>query len=226
MSETSLRPGGRSAEGRSEWKARRRLELLDAAQRAIQRLGPGVSMVDIAREAGVTKVVLYRYFTNKGGLYQALAERYVRELMGELRAALASATEPSARLSATVEAYVVFIERNREGYDFLMHRAVREGPEAQATVADFMRGVAREVGEVLQSEISRIGYDPAPSQAWAHGLVGMVHLATDWWLEQSEVSREQLVGYLVTLLSHGLFGAPPTLEREKRADSSHGRTAS
>ncbi len=183
-------------------------------------------MVDIAREAGVTKVVLYRYFTNKGGLYQALAERYVRELMGELRAGLASATEPSARLVATVDAYVAFIERNREGYDFLMHRAVREGPEAQATVAGFMRGVAREVGDVLQSEISRIGYDPAPSQAWAHGLVGMVHLATDWWLEQREVSREQLVDYLVTLLSHGLFGAPPTLEREQPAGPGRDRTAS
>lgn len=168
-------------------------------------------MSAVAAEAGVTKVVLYRYFGDKGGLYQALAEHYVRDLMDTLRTALRGTSDPNERLRATVETYVVFIEGHREKYDFLMHRAIREGPEAQATVADFMRGVAREVGEVLAEEIERVGFDPAPSLAWAHGLVGMVHFATDWWLTEKDLSREQLVDYLVTLVSHGLFGASPTL---------------
>jgi AcrR family transcriptional regulator len=180
-------------------------------------------MGDIAAEAGVTKVVLYRYFGDKGGLYQAVAERYVRELMDKLRAALSEARDPAERLRATVGAYVVFIEGHHEKYDFLMHRAIREGPEAQATVADFMRGVAHEVGEVLADEIARAGFDPAPSLAWAHGLVGMVHFATDWWLTDQTVSRDQLVDDLVTLVSRGLFGAttglPRTGERSDRPAS-------
>jgi AcrR family transcriptional regulator len=189
------------------WKAGRRAELLEAADRAVRRLGPAASMDHMAAEAGISKVVLYRYFGDKGGLHQALARRYVGLLMSELRSALAGSTDPRARLTATIDAYVAFIEKNREAYDFLMHRAVREGPEAQETVADFMRGVAREVAEVLAGEISRLGYDPAPADAWAHGLVGMVQLAADWWLEQPDVPRKTLVNYLVALLWRGLGGA-------------------
>ena len=188
------------------WKEARRQRLLDVADRVIRRLGPVASMDDVAREAGISRMVLYRYFGHKGGLYQALAERYVRVLMTCLRDALLSADDPRTRLEATIDAYVGFIEENRESYDFLMHRAVREGPEAQATVDDFMRSVAREVGEVLADQMSELGFDPAPADAWAHGIVGMVHLATEWWLQNQQVPRQRFVGYLVGLLSRGFFG--------------------
>jgi tetracycline repressor-like protein len=69
-----------------------------------------------------------------------------------------------------------------------------------------MRSVAREIGEILSTEIARLGFDPAPADAWAHGVVGMVHLSTDWWLQGGNMPREQLVTYLVGLLSHGFFG--------------------
>jgi AcrR family transcriptional regulator len=200
--EVSIAPRARGA----EWKRGRRAELLDAADRVIRRAGPASSMDDIASEAGISRVVLYRYFGDKGGLYQALAERYVAELMDALRDALRETDDPRLRLERTVDSYVRFIETNREVYDFLMHRAVREGPAAQATVADFVRSVARDIGEILGAEISRLGFDPAPADAWAHGVVGMVQLSTDWWLHGGDISREQLVAYIVGLLSHGFFG--------------------
>jgi AcrR family transcriptional regulator len=163
-------------------------------------------MDGIAAEAGISRVVLYRYFGDKGGMYQALAERYVAALMTTLRSALRETDDAALRLERTVDSYVRFIEANREVYDFLMHRAVREGPAAQATVADFMRSVAREIGEILGAEISLLGFDPAPADAWAHGVVGMVQLSTDWWLQSGDMTREQLVAYIVGLLSHGFFG--------------------
>jgi AcrR family transcriptional regulator len=193
-------------ESRASRRAARRAELLEAADRVIRRLGPAAAMDDIAAEAGITKVVLYRHFGDKGGLYQALAERYVRALLADLRAALATPGEPRARLKATIDAYVAFIENHREAYDFLMHRAVKEGPAAQETVTDFMRGVAREAGEELAEQLRALGLDPAPAQAWAHGAVGMVHLATDWWFDQHDLPRTWLVEHLVALLWEGFAG--------------------
>lgn len=163
-------------------------------------------MDGIAAEAGISRMVLYRNFGDKGGLYRALAERYVTSLMDRLRAALLSTDDPQARLEATIDAYVGFIEENKEAYDFLMHRAIREGREAEETVADFMRTVAHEIGNVLKREISALGFDPDPAEAWAHGVVGMVHLSTDWWLRSGDVSRERFIRYLVGLLSRGFFG--------------------
>src|SRR6266508_3048551 len=40
----------------------RREELLDAAERAIRRIGPQASMEELAAEAGITKPILYSHF--------------------------------------------------------------------------------------------------------------------------------------------------------------------
>lgn len=71
----------RTAEQRA---ARRRRELLDAADRVVLRDGPGASMNAIAAEAGITKPILYRHFGDKGGLYSALAKRHTDALLASL----------------------------------------------------------------------------------------------------------------------------------------------
>lgn len=195
------------------WKLDRKRELLDAADRAIKRDGAMASMDAIASEAGISRVVLYRYFGDRDGLYREVADRYVGELLGRLRAALEGTDDPELRLRSTIEAYVDSIEENREVYSFLMHRAAREGPAIQPTVAAFMTQVSEEVGAIIAKEISARGFDPTPAQMWATGVVGMVHLATDRWLQTQEVEREAFVDQLVALLSYGFFGlaADPAL---------------
>ena len=165
-------------------------------------------MNDIAREAGITKPILYKHFGDKGGLYQALAERYVRSLMEQLRGALAAETDPQTRLRRTIDSYLSFVATEREIYSFLMHRAVTERPEAQATVADFIRQLAAELATILGQELRRMGLDSGGAEPWAHGIVGMVQLAGDRWLEHPSMSREDLAGYLEALLWNGLSRAP------------------
>lgn len=189
-------------------RAARRLELLDAADRVVRRDGPAASMDRIAAEAGIAKPILYRYFGDKGGLYQALAERYVATVVEELRRAWENRTDPRSLIAATIDSYLAFIEREQEAYRFLMHRAVPERPEAQATVGEFIHQVANEVALVLGEELRRFGLDSGAAEPWAHGIVGMVQLAGDRWLEHRTMPRETLVEYLVTLLWSGFSGLP------------------
>jgi AcrR family transcriptional regulator len=189
-------------------RAARRLELLDAADRVVRRDGPAASMDRIAAEAGIAKPILYRYFGDKGGLYRALAERYVAAIVEELRLAWARRDDPRALIGATIDSYLAFIEREQEAYRFLMHRAVPERPEAQETVAEFIQQVANEVALVLGEELRRFGLDSGAAEPWAHGIVGMVHLAGDRWLEHRTMPRAALVDYLVTLLWSGFAGLP------------------
>jgi AcrR family transcriptional regulator len=159
--------------------------------------------------------VLYRYFGDKRGLYNAVAERYVAELMAELRKALRRTSDPRRRLRRAIDTYVSFIEENAAMYDFLMHRVVSDGPGAQVTVAAFMRSVAAEVGEVLSENMLALGFDPAPAFVWSNGVVGMVHLATDAWLQKRDVSRQRFVDYLDGLLAFGFFGLAADAELAK-----------
>jgi AcrR family transcriptional regulator len=187
-------------------RAERRAHFLDVADGVIRRDGPSASINRIAAEAGIAKPVLYRHFGDKGGLYQALAERYVRELMAALREALKRQTEPRERLATTIDTYLRFVEENPEVYRFLMHRAAAEQPEAQATVADFIRQLANEIAVVLGDVLKDAGLDSGGAMPWAHGLVGMVELAGDWWLRERGMSRARLTSYLTDLVWKGFRG--------------------
>jgi AcrR family transcriptional regulator len=212
------KPRRHSAEATAR-RAARRLELLDAADRVVRRDGPAASMDRIAAEAGIAKPILYRYFGDKGGLYQALAQRYVAAIIEQLRAAWVTRDDPRALIAATIDSYLAFIEREQEAYRFLMHRAVTERPEAQATVGEFIRQVANEVGLVLGEELRRFGLDSGAAEPWAHGIVGMVHLAGDRWLEHRTMPRATLVDYLVTLLWTGFAGLPAPAPTEATLSS-------
>src|SRR5206468_2111800 len=86
-------PDGR----RSRWTEHRRArreELVAAAVEAVRRAGPDFAVDDVAREARVSKTVIYRYFSDKDELVDAVLERIsgavlLPRLLGELAADLA-----------------------------------------------------------------------------------------------------------------------------------------
>lgn len=57
---------------------------------------------------------------------------------------------------------------------------------------------------VLGERLRQLGADSGAAEPWAHGIVGMVHLAADWWVERRTMPRARLVEYLVALLWEGL----------------------
>ena len=186
-------------------RALRRAELLDAALIAIRRVGAGASMNDLAAEAGVTKPILYRHFGDRNGLVAALAERFTADLMADLQRALAAAQQdPHATVAATVDAFVAFIERDPEVYRLLVHRAVREQPGAVEALGGFLRQVGQAIAVVLGEQLRQAGADSGGAEVLAHGMVGLVHAAGDWWLEHQSMPRARLVAYVTELLWGGL----------------------
>jgi AcrR family transcriptional regulator len=186
----------------------RRLELLDAADRVVMRDGPDASMNAIAAEAGVTKPILYRHFGDKGGLYHALAERHIDDVLQRLRAAMLLRGGRRRRVEAAIDAYLTVIEQRPQVYRFLMHRASVEHPEVFGQVALVQRKVGDELAEGIAFDLGLSDAEKQVALAWAHGIVGMVQQAGDWWLEDRRMSREELVQQLADLL-WGKFAFAP-----------------
>ena len=196
---------------RTSRREARREELLDAADRAIRKEGPGVSMDEIAAEAGVTKPILYRHFGDKAGLSHALGRRYSQLLVERLRHALARETDPAGRIAATIDSYLELIETEPQIYRFVIQETIAELAETiaerrqgGAAASSFLRTVAAEVTQILREEAAQIGADDSNAEEWAHAIVGMVHLAGDRWLERRHIPREQLAASLTALLWRGL----------------------
>lgn len=182
-------------------RAARREALLDAADRIVRRDGPAASMAAIAAEAGITKPILYRHFGDKSGLYAALADRYTGRLLGDLQDALEAGRTRRDRVERTVDAYLSAIEAEPQVYRFLVHSD--EAAPAQSQVRSFTRRLSALLAAGMAAEV---GASPERAGAWAHGIVGMVQSAGDWWLDTRACSREQLVAELVDLM-FGAYGS-------------------
>lgn len=99
---------------------RNREAVLDAAEALFQRRGPAeVSMTSVATAAGVGKGTVFRAFTDRIGLLQAIAERRSAELrlaVGEDAAPLGPATPPRERIPAMLDALARLKLDNRSLY--------------------------------------------------------------------------------------------------------------
>ena len=73
-----------------------------------------------------------------------------------------------------------------------------------------MQQIAASISVVMGERMRAEGADSGAAEAWAFGLVGMVHMAGDWWIERRTIPKERLVEYLVTLLWEGLGAASGT----------------
>jgi AcrR family transcriptional regulator len=186
-------------------RAARRAELLDAATRVVRREGSSASMEQIAAEAGVTKPIVYRHFRDRGDLVSAMAERFAADLTTELAQSLNRSGDPREIMAGTIDAYLAFVERDPQLYRFIIQE-ITPSPDAEVSLTSFMREVGAQVAVVLGEQLRAAGVDSGGAEPMAHGIVGMVHSAGDWWLSSRSMPRARVVEYLTSLLWTGVVG--------------------
>lgn len=197
----------RDVEARRARREARRTELLDAAVDAIRRHGPDASMEQIAAEAGITKPILYRHVGGREEFVDALTDRFVGELIERLEAVLGRDRDDLRELiAAAFDTYLELIERETNLYRFLLRR-VGSRPGAAEVLSTVVRQIASMDVQIIGERLREVGADSGAAEPWGYGLVGMVHAAGDWWLDQRTMPRERLVEYLVSLAWDGMAGA-------------------
>jgi AcrR family transcriptional regulator len=193
---------------RSRWvdhRRQRRDELVTMAVRAILTHGPEVDMAQIAAVAGVSKPVLYRYFTDKAQLWVAVGERLAQTVTDAVTPAIAQVREERGLIAATIDAYLGTIEAEPDLYRFFVH--LSGSPAAPNLIANVARTIATDLARVIGDRLRALGLDSGPAEPWAHGMVGMVQAVGDWWiLHGRPMNRAALTDYLTTLLWNGLAG--------------------
>jgi len=211
---THRRREQRERPDRAARHAAKRAQLLEAAIAVVRREGPGASMEDIAREAGITKPIVYRAFGDREGLTKAVADRFAEELYLELEKAITMEAPDRERVRATIDAYLNFIERDPQIARFLIQRRVWDAEETAIASTAFVRGIGERVARALGEALRARGLDSGAAEPWAFGIVGMVHLAGDMWIERKTMPRANLTEYLTSLVWDGMsrFDRAPTGE--------------
>ena len=103
--------------------------ILDTAAELVHRRGPtGITMSQIAEEAGIGRATLYKYFSDVETILLAWHERQVSAHLEHLRE-VRDRAEPTARLEAVLGAYAVIAHQTHGRHDgnlaSLLHRGDR-----------------------------------------------------------------------------------------------------
>jgi AcrR family transcriptional regulator len=101
----------RSARGRLS-AAERREQLLDVTKRiAVERGFHSVSIEAVAREAGITRPIVYGHFNDLAGLLEALVDREGRRALAQLAAVLPTRLDdPRQALLAALRGYLEAVQ--------------------------------------------------------------------------------------------------------------------
>jgi AcrR family transcriptional regulator len=118
-------------------------KVVDGALRAIARFGlTKLTVDDVAREAGISRATLYRYFTGRGAVLAAVVQSETERLQRGLDEALADA----GNLAEALAAVAGFGSRAFEGHAALQHLLATEPgtvlPHLCFSGADRLLGVA------------------------------------------------------------------------------------
>lgn len=182
---------------------------MGAAVEAVRRTGPEFAVDDVARSAGVSKTVIYRYFTDKDELVDAVLKRIsgtvlLPRLLGQLAA---EHRDHRAGLRAVITAFVSLIEDEPELYRFAYAQTGRSGrPDL---VAATEHQIADALAALFAERLEAAGRPPVAATTWAYGVVGMVQLTTHWWSMSRPVPAAELVEQLVALADGGLTALLP-----------------
>ncbi len=161
-----------------------------------------ISMAAIAREAGISKALLYHYFPSKRDFFAATLAEGAEAL--RLAVEPDPAAPPAEALITSLGAYVAWVEDHRDSYAKLM-RSVATVPEARELVDQVRDMTAQRVLDGLAPESGA----PLPPTARiaVRGWLWFLDGAILDWLDGNDVPREQFLGLLVGTLLGALTAA-------------------
>jgi AcrR family transcriptional regulator len=157
----------------------RREQILAAATRAFARSGfAATSLDDVATEAGISKVILYRHFVSKADLYLAVLNRGCARLVAAVGAGDYTSTSVDALIGAAA--------LDPDGFRLLFQHAARE-PEFRQQIDAFREQMTAVAYRQLAGQISN------PSWArWAAVLTPTVVVeAITAWLDAGQPDRAE-----------------------------------
>lgn len=176
----------------------RRAQLLALARKAFSdRSYDEVSIDDIAREAKISKGLLYHYFPTKRDLYVAGLSAIADELVEKITSQRKDAA-PIERVRAGLDAYLEHISQHSRAFVSLMRGGIGSDPE----VAGVVDGVRKRMIDIFLEEtpFAAVLIKDVRFHASVRGWIGFVEGATIDWCENQRMARSDLVDLLTQIL--------------------------
>jgi AcrR family transcriptional regulator len=178
-------------------RADRREQIIAAATRAFARTGfTATSLDDVAAEAGISRVLLYRHFDSKSDLYRAVLERACVHL--------ASAVGTQNYTDETIPTLLRAASADPDGFRLLFRYAARE-PEFRGFTDDLTAAAA----DIARGYVTGIILDKRWAQ-WAGQLAPTVAIeAVIAWLDAGQPDPDEAAERIIRAIDAVIHAAQP-----------------
>ena len=207
------------AERREEEKERRRLEIIEAAERLYAGRGwDGLTMDQLAREARLSRALLYVYFKDRSELHLAIVARAFELLRQRFREAGARALLGLDKVQAIGRAYVAFSHEFPHYFDACARfEAAPQQADGSPVLLECTAAADAAIAEVVAAlEVGRVDGSIRPdvgvsvltaSALWGftHGIIQLMTTKGPGLLRHG-VTQDQLADHSLQLLRHSLRG--------------------
>jgi AcrR family transcriptional regulator len=187
----------------------RRAQLLQLARRAFSdRSYDDVSIDDLAREARISKGLLYHYFPTKRDLYVAGLREIADELVDRVVTQPRDAA-PIDRVRNGLDAYLDHISQHSRAFVSLMRGGIGSDPEVAGVVENVRKRLTENFLE--QTPFASMLAKDVRFQTAVRGWIGFVEGASIDWCANQRLTRQEMRELLAQILFAIMGAVAPTL---------------
>lgn len=195
----------------AEHRAQVQQRVFDAWGRLITEHGyDGITLADLAAEAGIGRTAIYNYFPDKEAVLLAYAARQIDTFLADLQAKLAGATSASEQLRIFIRHHLV---------DFTT-RPLLPGPQLATLVGDKAYGELARHTSPLEDALRAIiddgvasgefrAPDSSAAAAMAIACIGAERIPLGMGVHRLDDAVDQVYGFLAGALGAGAVGQVP-----------------
>ncbi len=175
-------------------RAEREQQILDAAAALFGRRGyAAISVLDVAQAAGISKPLIYGYFTSKEGLYCACVDRAGRVVTEAIAHVLDQPLDAVGTADATLRAVFAALEPRPHDWNVLYDQSLPPGSEALAVAKKYRTMIAEQATQGVTAALAATPLRDQMDQSVVTDIwMSAVSALINWWLKHPDQSAEQM----------------------------------
>lgn len=151
------------------------------------------SMVDIARQAGISKPLIYQYFGSKDGLYLACLHHVAGGLLERLEEAELAVDDSVASRIYPLRAVFEALEPQRDAWRLLFDSSLPATGPIPATAAEYQARTSTLAASGSERFLRARGIrSTSDASALTTIWMGLVNSLVAWWLDHPEESADDM----------------------------------
>jgi len=207
--QTEQRTGmrGHRIQGPAHAEARRRAILL-AAARCFARRGYDATTLDhIAAELGITKGLIYYYFTGKEEIYAEIRATAIADALARLERITAAGGPPEYLLARAVRDLVKHIFQGLDQYANVLHEPHALGAQNRRRLRELGRRYERAIEALIREGIARGVFYPGLPRLMTYTLLRATLGVASWYAPEGPLQPEAIAAGVTRQVLAGVLRA-------------------